>query len=90
MAKYESAPNYTVKYGEEKRKIIDFNPYGKYETNDKAEIAVLNGLCPKYVTCVEAEKPAQPKQQPASKPKPAQKSEKPAEESTKKADASDN
>ncbi|MFZ4454330.1 hypothetical protein [Salibacterium aidingense] len=57
MAKYEAHPNYTVKYGDEKRKTIDFDPYGKYETSDKTEISVLNGLCPKYVTCVEADKP---------------------------------
>lgn len=54
MAKYKAQPQYAVTYGNPgDKKRIQFNMAGEYETEDKTEIAVLDDLCPKYITCVE-------------------------------------
>lgn len=64
MAKYKASPFYSV-YTPNGKLTFDHN--GEYETSNVEEVAVLNGLCPRYLVCVEEEKATKPK---ASEPKP--------------------
>jgi hypothetical protein len=72
MAKFKAAPHYSVHH---KGGNLKFDHVGLYETYDEGEIAVLNGLCPRYLICVdkgeEQPKKAEPKAEakPAAKPK---------------------
>lgn len=75
MATYKAAPHYSVHH---KGGNLKFDHVGLYETSDEGEIAVLNGLCPRYLICVDEgkqAKEAEPKAEakPAAKPKTARK-----------------
>jgi len=76
MAQFKATPHYSVHY---KGDVLKFDHVGLYETSDEGKIAVLKGLCPRYLICVdegeekpkEAESKAEAK--PAAKPKAARK-----------------
>ena len=76
MATFKASPHYSVHY---KGGNLEFDHVGLYETSDEGEIAVLKGLCPRYLICVdegeEQPKKAEPKAEakPAAKPKAARK-----------------
>lgn len=68
MVKYKAEPRYTVRSDDIR---IAFNHVGEYETNNAAEIEVLDGLVPRYVRKVDDGKPAEkPKSEPKPEPKP--------------------
>lgn len=72
MAKYIATPGYTVAIDEEK--TVRFGYHGDYETDDAAEITILDGLAPTWITKVDdGSKPEEPKAEPEPKaaPKPA-------------------
>ncbi|PFP30253.1 hypothetical protein COJ96_05950 [Bacillus sp. AFS073361] len=75
MAKYKAEPFYSV---HSSAGIIHFDHVGEYETINEGEIAVLSGLCPRYLICVDEGKAKvdEPKKaEEAPKPKaPAKKS----------------
>lgn len=50
MAKYKAYPFYDINAGEVR---VQFDFYGDYETEDDAEIAVIDALCPTWVTRVD-------------------------------------
>lgn len=62
MAIYEATPFYMI--GSSQKIVFDHN--GTYETDDLDEIELLDGLCPKWVTCIKTED--KPKPEPAKKP----------------------
>lgn len=80
MAKFKAAPYYSVHY---KAGKINFDHTGTYETTDEGEIAVLNGLCPRYLICVDEPK-AEVKQEPKAEEKPAAKTKAPAKKPSAK------
>jgi len=53
MAKYKASPFYSV-YTPNGKLTFDHN--GEYETNNAEETKALNGLCPRYLVCLEEEK----------------------------------
>lgn len=55
MPKYAATPHYNVE-ARGHNVNVKFDGAGKYETDDKAEIAVLDALVPVYVTKLDAEK----------------------------------
>lgn len=58
MPKYKATPGYDVEDAA-KGVRVKFDSVGEYETSEKAEIEVLDGLAPRYVTKLEdAKKPA--------------------------------
>lgn len=46
MITYQARPFYEVKIG---KRTLSFDYHGIYETEDTAEIAVLDGLVPEYI-----------------------------------------
>ncbi|MCM3140402.1 hypothetical protein CTV96_09750 [Bacillus altitudinis] len=66
MAVYKATPFYMI--GSSQKIVFDHN--GTYETDDLDEINLLDGLCPKWVTCIKTED----KTKPAPAKKPAKKS----------------
>lgn len=55
MANYAASPHYNVE-ARDQNVNVKFDGAGKYATDDKAEIAVLDSLAPVYVTKLDAEK----------------------------------
>lgn len=71
MVKYKASPFYSVYTSNGK---LTFDHIGEYETSNAEEIAILNGLCPRYLVCVEEEKVTKPKaSEPKTEAKPAPK-----------------
>lgn len=64
MATYKASPGYAVMVGD---KTVRFGWRGDYVTNDPAEIAVLDGLVPKWVSKVDE---PMPKPEPEVEPEP--------------------
>jgi hypothetical protein len=50
MAKFKAEPFYSVHFS---AGIVHFDHVGEYETTNEGEIAVLTGLCPRYLICVD-------------------------------------
>lgn len=50
MATYKAHPLYAVEAGDIR---VNFDHSGNYETDDQAEIAALDALCPMWVTRVD-------------------------------------
>lgn len=65
MATYKASPSYVVSSGDI---AVRFDVFGSYETEDAAEIAVLDALCPTWIKRVEDEdKPEESADKPAAK-----------------------
>ncbi|CDN42086.1 hypothetical protein [Paenibacillus sp. P22] len=64
MAKYEAHPLYGVVSG---AVDVKFDHAGAYETEDAAEIAVLDALCPLWAARVDEPQPEDEGEQPAKK-----------------------
>ncbi|MCU6709351.1 hypothetical protein M6D81_11595 [Paenibacillus sp. J5C_2022] len=75
MAKYKASPGYVVAVG---NKTVRFDYHGECKTDDAAEIKILDGLVPKWVTKVsDGNKPEVSKAEMEPKPAPAE-TQKPA------------
>jgi hypothetical protein len=57
MAKYSAPPGYRVDAGVA---LIKFDYNGEYETSDDAHIAVLDALCPTWITRLDSESETKP------------------------------
>lgn len=67
MATYKASPFYNVKIND---KAVSFDFSGTYATEDEAEIAALNALCPTWIKRVDeakTEEPAPKRRQPSAK-----------------------